>query len=278
VLAACHPGALDRLHAEVRALLAAPEAPRHLWLRDLVVFEGYHEALERAVAHAREGGPRMTPEEALDPDLTFRAYLRWCAEQPPTPAATIAALRAGRFRLDGPLRAALPARAAATAADLRRLPRGELAALLAGGHPVEPEALAGWIYRGVSLGLPAAVERLTWKKFAKVFVRGEGGVQGWNVRVAKDPDLDAPVRPLRRRGRPVTFGPFAVVPAERGVCLDYGARHGRLHPLGRLRDPVVAVNAGSADLLLGRSDLALGGARLPTPSYFTLERDAPYVA
>jgi hypothetical protein len=290
ILAACHPGALERLHAEVLGVLAAPDAPRHRWLRDLTVFEGYHEALRDAVERALAGGPAavMTAAEAEDPDISFRAYLRWCAAQPPTPSATLAAIAEGRFRLDGLLEPApAPAPAAPAgggraadlrAADLRALPRRELAALLAAGHPVAPGALAGWLYRGVSLGLPAAFERATWKKFAKAFVRdpATGAVHGWNVRVRQD-DLDGPVTPLERRGRPRTFGPFAVVPAPAGapgVVLDYGARHGRLHPLARLRDPVVALRAGSAELLLGRSDVDAWGVRWPTPSYFTLERAA----
>jgi hypothetical protein len=56
------------------------------------------------------------------------------------------------------------------------------------------------------------------------------------------------------------------------VLLDYGAAHPAWHPLARLRDPVVAVEAGSVDLLLGASWLDLG-ARIRTPSFFTLERE-----
>jgi hypothetical protein len=39
-----------------------------------------------------------------------------------------------------------------------------------------------------------------------------------------------------------------------------------------LRDPIVALD-DRADVLLGRSLLALGPATVPTPSYFVLERD-----
>jgi hypothetical protein len=161
-----------------------------------------------------------------------------------------------------------------TAADLRRAGRAELAALLSAGHPIDPDDLAGSEYRGVSLGLPRLVERLTWKKFAKAFYRDPrtGRVCGFNLRVQQD-DLDRPCTPLLRRGRPVTFGRFAVSRARsgRGVELDY-REAGRASPLSILRDPLVALRPGECDLLLGRSDLALGPLRVATPTYFSLER------
>ncbi len=56
-------------------------------------------------------------------------------------------------------------------AALRGSSRHELAAVMASGRRFDPDAVAGWIYRGTSLGLPALVERLTWVKFAKAFHR-----------------------------------------------------------------------------------------------------------
>ncbi len=147
----------------------------------------------------------------------------------------------------------------------------ELARAMEEGHAFDPAELAGWVYRGTSLGLPAWVERLTWKKFAKAFDRdrASGAVHGWNVRVEQD-DLDRPWTPKRRRGHAVTFGPFAVVTAAGDrVVLDYGVGRG---PLRALRDPLVALTAGSTELLLGRSLVALGVATVATPSYFLLER------
>lgn len=164
-----------------------------------------------------------------------------------------------------------------TRADLLAASRDELRALLAGGHPIDPARLDDTVYRGISLGLPAWVERLTWKQFAKAFHRDPrtGRLRGWNVRIEQD-GLDRPWRTRTRRGRPWTFGHFAVVTERAHLMLDYGAGdNGLLDPLRVLRDPVVALHAGSVELLLGRSDLAIGPARIPTPSYFVLERDAP---
>jgi hypothetical protein len=176
------------------------------------------------------------------------------------------------------------------ATDVWKLSRGELARALAEGFAVDVEALRGASFRGVSLGLPGWVERLTWKQFRKVMFTDEatGGVAGHNVRVFSRPELAAledgasPPAPRLVNGAPEVFGPFGVRPlraGERypcrvGVVLDYGLAHPALHPMARLRDPVVALREGSSDLLLGASYLSLGGRLVATPSYFTLERES----
>ena len=53
-----------------------------MWLRDLCVYEGYHEQLLAAVEQAVAGQPLLSPAEADDPDISFVAYMGWCAQQP----------------------------------------------------------------------------------------------------------------------------------------------------------------------------------------------------
>jgi hypothetical protein len=173
-----------------------------------------------------------------------------------------------------------------TAGDLLSLDRRSLRGLLADGYPVDPDAIAGWQYRGVSLGLPAWVDRLAWKTFVKAFHRDPGArdVRGWNVRIEQT-GLGGPIVPRVRGGGPMTFGHFRVVDpagyrmpahADRGLLLDYGlGGNASLDPTSRVRDPIVALAAGSADLLLGWTYLDLGALRLGTPSFFSLERAAP---
>lgn len=95
----CHPGKLEALHAQVCELLER-DTRRARWLRDLAVYERYHENLEAAVAAALAHGVQVTDDEARDPDLSFGAYMRWCAAQPASPRETLAALRAGRYSLE----------------------------------------------------------------------------------------------------------------------------------------------------------------------------------
>jgi hypothetical protein len=93
----CHPGALERVQREARAVVEGT-SPRSAWLRDLVVFEHYHENLLKAVE--QELNDDQLPEAALeDPDITLSGYLRWCAGQPSSPAATLEGWRAGTFTL-----------------------------------------------------------------------------------------------------------------------------------------------------------------------------------
>lgn len=151
------------------------------------------------------------------------------------------------------------------------------------GYAITPDDIAGYAYRGVSLGLPDIAVRLTWLTFQKIFVKDEerGMVRGFNVRLEQNGRHAASVPRTRGAGEPWTFGHFAVVSAkgrtkaewERGVLLDYGAFTASRLPSPQ--DPVVSLRPDSADLLLGFTYLAVGRARLATPSWFTLEREGP---
>ncbi|MCA9592593.1 MAG: hypothetical protein KC776_04755 [Myxococcales bacterium] len=170
------------------------------------------------------------------------------------------------------------------ARDLLDLGKKDLLAMLCTGHPIDPHALDDKEYRGTSLGLPAWVERLTWKKFKKVFHRDRatGALRGWNVRLEQN-ELDGPCVPKQKRGRTVTFGHYRVVesasvrmPIEcpQALIIHYGlGNNARLDPVRRVRDPLVALEAGSVQLLLGWSYVDLGLGLLGTPSFFSLELD-----
>lgn len=89
-----HPGAREELLSRARELVAE-DSPRQAWLRDLCVYEGYHErlidALERELAAESDRTDDVsTPPR--DPDDSFVAYLEWCARQPETWRETVHAL------------------------------------------------------------------------------------------------------------------------------------------------------------------------------------------
>jgi hypothetical protein len=171
--------------------------------------------------------------------------------------------------------------------ELRKATGAELSARLARGHALEAGAIAGWVYRGTSLGLPSWVEALSWVSFQKVFMRDDasGRVMGWNVRLEQT-GLHGPSQPKRdRRGEPVRFGAYEVYPMkgaraprpvpEGALLIDYSrAKAHALDPLAFIVDPLVALEPGNAEMLLGWSYVALGGG-IPTPSYFLLEREKP---
>lgn len=76
------------------------DTARSRWLRDLTVYERYHENLLAAVERALGGHFDVTGDEATDPDITFFAYMSWCARQPATPEATWEAIRRGHLSFD----------------------------------------------------------------------------------------------------------------------------------------------------------------------------------
>src|SRR5271165_2188857 len=90
--------------------------------------------------------------------------------------------------------------------------RKDLAAALREGHAIDPSALDDSEYRGISLGLPAWMERLSWKTFQKTFHRDPrtGQLRGWNVRVEQR-GLDACSVPRLRKGAAWSFGHYRVV-------------------------------------------------------------------
>lgn len=166
---------------------------------------------------------------------------------------------------------------------LEVLPARALHEVMRHGFAVPAGALDDVEYHGVSLGLPAWVDRVAWKTFKKVFRRDPGrrSLRGWNVAVEQDGSF----RDRARRGGRVTYGHYEVRPSGgyadpyghvQGLVLDYG-RGGNApwDPSGRLRDPVVALEEGSADVLLGYSYVDLGVVGLPTPSFFLLTRGGP---
>ncbi len=88
-----NPGALDELRQRVAAVVDSDDA-RSRWLRDLAVYDGYHERLLSAVDRALAGNFSVGDED--NADTTVPAFVAWCAAQPATPAAS---LRVGVKRL-----------------------------------------------------------------------------------------------------------------------------------------------------------------------------------
>lgn len=164
--------------------------------------------------------------------------------------------------------------------------RRELRERLEAGSPIDPAALDDTEYHGIALGNPAWVTKLSWLKFFKVFQRrADGRLVGWNAAAEQD-GLDAPWTLRTRGGRPLTYWHYVVrapqpdepMPynARQGLLIDYGPGENPLWDTIRwVRDPLVAVTPGSADLLLGVSYAAVGRLTLPTPTFFCLKRGGP---
>ena len=95
------PGAVEGLHERVRAVVNGTD-PHSEWLRDLCVYEGYHEMLLDGVEAFLAGAVELSPADAEDADTSFIAYLDWCSRQPATPRETWRAWRTGTFGFPHP--------------------------------------------------------------------------------------------------------------------------------------------------------------------------------
>lgn len=171
--------------------------------------------------------------------------------------------------------------------DLMAMRAPALKEVLRHGHPIDPAAIVERQYLGVDLSLPGWARKLLWHTFRKTFTRdaSTGDVRGWNVRM-QQLGIDAPQQPLRdKHGEPITFGHYRLRETA-GVrfpggwqgthYLDYGSAGNTFADLARLgRTPLVAVNAGSQDLLLGWEVMKFGPWLAPLPFFWALRVDGP---
>lgn len=170
--------------------------------------------------------------------------------------------------------------------DLNRMGSRELHDVMLRGHPLDHGALADTQYLGVDLSLPALGRTLLWHTFRKTFHRdpATGALRGWNVRMEQT-GIDGPARPMNdRRQHPITFGHYRVRTPERRFprgwsgsdFLDYTTAGNRwLDPARVGYAPLVAVNEGSSELLLGWEVVKLGPVAVPLPLYWALRLQGP---
>lgn len=163
--------------------------------------------------------------------------------------------------------------------DLRHMSARELRDVFRAGTPFSLERLVDAEYIGVSLGLPPIAEKVSWTTFMKAFYRDGDILRGWNVRLEQT-GIGGEVRAMMARGKIKSFGHFAVrdltdaeapLHAPATVLLDYKA-YRQPPPIGWMRDPLVSLDDGVGDRLLGYSYAAVAGTDLATPSFFVLER------
>jgi len=175
-----------------------------------------------------------------------------------------------------------------TLPDLMAMNSKELRKVMDRGHALDPEVLSegsGRQYLGVDLSLPGWARKVLWHTFRKTFVKDESGVRGWNVKMEQR-GIDNPQVPLRNRdGSAKTFGHYRVSDAKDiyfpggwagGNFLDYTRAGNPVWDLAGLGyTPLIAVNEGSQDLLLGWEIFKIGPGKLPMPLYWALRYDGP---
>ena len=175
-----------------------------------------------------------------------------------------------------------------TLQDLLTMNGEQLHAIVQRAEPLDLDALADTTYTGIDLSLPAWVTRLLWKSFRKTFHRDprSGALRGWNVKVQQTGWAQPPEAKRDRQGRPLTFGHYVVRSAQ-GLAfprgwkgahfIDYRIAGNRFldFPARAGYCPLVSVNAGSSDLLLGWEIFNVAGIQIPLRDYWVLKREGP---
>jgi hypothetical protein len=167
--------------------------------------------------------------------------------------------------------------------ELEAMSLAALEAVFMRGVTPAIDGLPGWEFRG--LNSPSYFKLLGIKKFVKGFWRDDSGaVWGYNYPVEQNP-ITAGWFGLPSVAAPKRFGFYRVESVDatardnaylHALLLDYGrGGNPRFDASAGLRDYVVQVDADNPDLLLGKAYYALGPVRVPTQSFFILERHQP---
>lgn len=169
-----------------------------------------------------------------------------------------------------------------------QLDNSQLYDIVRQAHPLDLEALADTSYTGIDLSMPAIFHKLFWKLFRKTFHRDPktGVLRGWNVKVQQTGWDKPPAPKLNKSGKPLTFGHYEVRSA-RGLkfprgwqgsdYLDYRVAGNTFFdfPARTGYCPLVAVNKGSMDLLLGWEVFNISGLQIPLNDFWLLKREGP---
>ena len=171
-----------------------------------------------------------------------------------------------------------------------KLSNKQLFDIMLAAHPLEPDEIADHTYTGVDLSMPAWFHRLMWKSFRKTFHRDPetGVVRGWNIKVEQVGWDTPPPAKRNGKGHPLSFGHYELLSAAgksfpRGWkgshYLDYRTAGNPFYdfPANRGYCPLVAINEGDMDLLLGWEVFHVG-FQLPITDFWVLRREGPLAA
>jgi hypothetical protein len=167
--------------------------------------------------------------------------------------------------------------------DLLNMSNLERRQVIFDAHPIDVDALDNTMYRGIDLSLPLIMNKILWKTFRKTFIRDTENeeIRGWNVRMEQT-GWEGPGKPMTdKKGEQISFGHYRVKSA-RGIkfpggwsgeqFLDYTAAGNNWYdPASMGYTPLVAVNKGSNDLLLGWEIFKVGPLFVPLPDYWALK-------
>lgn len=171
--------------------------------------------------------------------------------------------------------------------DLLAMSNRERKEIMNKACPIDLDSLEGAMYLGIDLSLPKIANMILWKTFRKTFYRDPdtGDLRGWNVRMEQT-GWDGPGKPMTdSKGAQISFGHYRLLSAK-GLkfpggwsgadFLDYRTAGNHWYdPAALGYCPLVSVNEGSSELLLGWEVFKAGPLFVPLPDFWALKREGP---
>ena len=171
--------------------------------------------------------------------------------------------------------------------DLLKMTNAQIRQIMMKAHPIDLDSLKNTMYLGIDLSLPKIMNMILWKTFRKTFYRDPetGELRGWNVRMEQTGWEGRGKPKTDSKGRQIAFGHYRVLPA-RGLkfpggwsgdqFLDYTTAGNHWYdPAALGYCPLVAVNRGRNELLLGWEIFKVGPLFVPLPDFWALKLEGP---
>lgn len=169
--------------------------------------------------------------------------------------------------------------------ELLKMNKQHVAEVFNNGFPIYTSELNCVQYLGVDLGMPEWFHQLVWKTFRKTFYKepNTGIIRGWNVRLEQTGYNFPTQAKINSKGEEISFGHYHLLSATekkfpnkwKGAdYLDYGVAGNSFFDFSSLGYcPIVAVNEGSTDLLLGWEVFKVGKLFFPLNDYWVLKKE-----
>lgn len=169
--------------------------------------------------------------------------------------------------------------------DMLKMTKAEVAEVFRNSYPINTDAIGNSQYLGVDLSMPWWFHKFFWKTFRKTFYKDPvtGIIRGWNVKLEQTGYKFPTTAKKNGKGEELSFGHYHLLSTKgkkfpkgwQGAdYLDYGvAGNPALDMAGLGYCPLVAVNEGSADLLLGWEVFKIGNLFVPLNDYWVLKRE-----
>jgi hypothetical protein len=171
--------------------------------------------------------------------------------------------------------------------ELLKMSKEEIKEVFRNGHPIKQEELDNTQYLGIDVGMPNWFHKFFWKTFRKTFYRDpkSGVLRGWNVKLEQNGIEGIQTPKKNKKGEDLSFGHYLVLPAagkkfpkgwQGADYLDYGvAGNKSADPAALGYCPLVAINEGSTDLLMGWEVFKIGSFFIPLSDFWILKREGP---